>query len=76
MLRVKKSGQLPLKVALEEFTAPSRYVIVQAPQVVKATHADAAVDFSIVLRRLPNGVISADPSHHTDAPEVPAGKVR
>jgi len=74
MLRVKKSGDLPLKVAFEEFTAPGRYVIVQAPQMVKATHADEALDVSVVLKRLPNGVISADPSHQTDAPEVGPGK--
>ncbi len=72
MLRVKKAGELKLKVAFEEFTAPGRYVIVQAPQTVKATREDSAQEYSIVLRRLPNGVASADPSHQTDLPDPPA----
>ncbi len=73
MVRVKKSGDLSLKVAFEEFTAPGRYVIVQSPQKVKATRADSAQEYSIVLRRLPNGVTSADPSHQPDLPDHPPG---
>jgi hypothetical protein len=60
MVRVKKGGVLSLKVAFDEFTAPGRYVIVEAPQTVKATHADSAQEYSIVLRRLPNGVAATD----------------
>jgi len=71
MVRVKKSGELSLKVDFQEFTAPGRYVIVQAPQTVKATREDSAQEYSIVLRRLPNGESSADPSHQPDAPDNP-----
>ncbi|MGA7795239.1 MAG: carboxypeptidase-like regulatory domain-containing protein [Candidatus Acidiferrales bacterium] len=60
MVRVKKAGVLSLKVAFDEFTSPGRYAIVQAPQTVKATRADSAQDYSIVLRRLPNGVSATD----------------
>jgi hypothetical protein len=60
MVRVKKAGVLSLKVAFDEFTSPGRYAIVQAPQTVKATHADSAQEYSIVLRRLPNGVSATD----------------
>jgi hypothetical protein len=69
MLRVKKSGALPLKIAFDQFTAPGNFVIVQAPATVKAAHEDSAEEYTIVLRRLPNGVISADPSHQTDVPD-------
>jgi hypothetical protein len=71
MVRMKKSRELSLKVAFDEFTAPGRYVIVQAPQTVKATREDAAQEYSIVLRRLPNGVSSADPSLQSDLPDNP-----
>jgi hypothetical protein len=60
MVRVKKAGVLSLKVAFDDFTAPGRYAIVQAPQTVKATRADSAQEYSIVLRRLPNGVSATD----------------
>ncbi len=73
MVRVKKGGELNLQVAFDEFTAPGRYVIVQAPQTVKATREDSAQEYSIVLRRLPNGVSSADPSHQPDLPDHPPG---
>ncbi len=62
MVRVKKTGDLSLKVAFEEFTAPGKYVIVQAPQTVKATREDSAQEYSIVLRRIPNGVSATDSS--------------
>ncbi|HEY2647041.1 MAG TPA: carboxypeptidase regulatory-like domain-containing protein [Candidatus Acidoferrales bacterium] len=71
MVRVKKGGELSLKVAFDEFTSPGKYVIVQAPQTVKATRQDSAQEYSIVLRRLPNGVSSADPSHQPDSPDLP-----
>jgi hypothetical protein len=74
MVRVKKAGELSLKVAFEEFTAPGRYVIVQAPQTVKATRKESAQEYSIVLRRMPNGVSSADPSHQPDLPDHPPGE--
>ena len=72
MVRVKKAGVLSLKVAFEEFTAPGRYAIVQAPQTVKATRADSAQEYSIVLRRLPNGVSATDSVASTE----PAGSPR
>jgi hypothetical protein len=63
MVRVKKAGELSLKVAFEEFTSPGRYVIVQAPQTVKAAREDSAQEYSIVLRRVPNGVSPKDSSN-------------
>jgi hypothetical protein len=71
MVRVKKAGMLNLKVAFDEFTSPGRYAIVQAPQTVKATRKESAQEYSIVLRRLPNGVSTADPSHQPDSQELP-----
>jgi hypothetical protein len=73
MVRVKKGGELSLKVAFAEFTAPGTYVIVQAPQTVKATRKESAQEYSIVLRRVPNGVSTADPSHQPDSPDLPPG---
>ncbi len=73
MVRVKKAGVLNLKVAFDEFTAPGRYLIVKAPQTVKATREDSVQEYSIVLRRLPNGVASAGPSHQPDLPDHPPG---
>jgi hypothetical protein len=73
MVRVKKSGELSLKVAFAEFIAPGRYAIVQAPQTVKATRKESAQEYSIVLRRLPNGVSTVDPSHQPDSPDLPPG---
>jgi hypothetical protein len=70
MVRLKKSGEVSLKVALEDFTAPGKYLVVQAPATVRATSDDSAQVYTIVLRRLPNGVSSADPSHQTDLPAV------
>ncbi len=71
MVRMKKPGEVSLKIAFEEFTAPGRYVIVQAPQTVKATRKESALEYSIVMRRLPNGVTTADPSHQQDLPDQP-----
>jgi carboxypeptidase family protein len=71
MVRVKKSGDLSLKIAFDDFTVPGKYAIVQAPATVRATNDDAAQIYTIVLRRLPTGVSSADPSHQTDSP-IPA----
>ncbi len=71
MVRVKKSGELALKIAFDDFTAPGKYAIVQAPQTVKATRKESAQEYSIVLRRLPNAVTTADPSHQTDLPDTP-----
>jgi hypothetical protein len=73
MVRVKKSGEMSLKIAFEEFTTPGRYAIVQAPQTVKATRKESAREYSIVLRRVPNGMTSADPSHQPDLPDHPPG---
>jgi len=73
MLRVKKGGEMNLKIAFDEFTVPGKFVIVQAPQTVKATREDSAQEYSVVLRRLPNGVASADPSHQTDSTAQPTG---
>ena len=74
MVRLKKPGELNLKVAFDEFTAPGRYVIVQAPETVNATREDAAEVYSIVLRRMPNGISFAEPSHPSELPDTLPGK--
>lgn len=71
MVRLKRAGQLNFKVDFDDFTAPGKYVIVQAPNTVKAAHEDSAEEYSVVLKRLPNGVSTADPSHQPDLPENP-----
>jgi hypothetical protein len=71
LLRMKKAGELNLKVAFGEFATPGRYAVVQAPQTVKVTRQDSAQEYTIVLRRLPNDVSSADPSHQPDVPDSP-----
>jgi hypothetical protein len=73
MVRLKKSGELSLKIAFDEFTTPGKYVIVEAPQTVKAAHEDSAKEYSIVLRRIPNAVSTADPSHEPDSLDPPHG---
>jgi hypothetical protein len=68
MVRVKRAGDLPFKIVFEEFTAPGSYVIVRAPATVKAAREDAAAEYAVVLRRLPNGTL-ADPSQTPVLPE-------
>lgn len=62
MVRVKKPVQLPLKIAFDEFTSPGKFVIVQAPQTVKAAREDSAEEYSIVLRQVPNAAAAAESS--------------
>jgi hypothetical protein len=62
MVRMKKGGDLSLKVAFDEFTAPGNYVVVQAPATVKAVREESAQDYTIILRRVPNVAPSTDPS--------------
>lgn len=71
IVRVKKAGDLNLKIAFADFTAPGNYVVVQAPATVRAAREDSAQLYTIVLRRVRNAVISADPSHQSDEPEAP-----
>ncbi len=73
MVRVKKGGEMSLKIAFDDFTVPGKYVIVQAPQIVKASREDSAQEYSVVLRRLPNGVASADPSNQPESTDRPTG---
>ena len=61
-VRLKKAGDLNLKVAFEEFTAPGNYVVVQAPATVRATREESAQAYLIVLRRLPNTASATDSS--------------
>jgi hypothetical protein len=61
IVRVKKSGELDLKIAFDEFTTPGNYVVVQAPPTVKAVRDDSAELYKIILRRMPNTVSASDP---------------
>jgi hypothetical protein len=70
-LRVKKPGDLNLKVAFEEFTAPGNYVVVQAPATVRATREESAQAYTIILRRVRNTMSTPDPSSQQDLPNHP-----
>jgi hypothetical protein len=61
IVRVKKGGDLNLKIAFDEFTTPGNYVVVQAPPTVKAVRDDFAELYKIILRRMPNSVSASDP---------------
>jgi len=52
-VRVKSPGDLPLVVALEEFTAPGAYAVVSAPTIVCATREDTASEYKVILKRVP-----------------------
>jgi hypothetical protein len=63
VVRMKKSSELNLKIAFDEFTTPGNYVVVEAPATVKAVRDDSAELYKIVLRRIPNSVSASDPQH-------------
>jgi hypothetical protein len=52
-IRVKSPGDLPLVVALEEFTAPGAYAVVSAPNIVCAAREDTAPEYKVILKRVP-----------------------
>lgn len=68
IVRVKKAGDLNLKVAFGEFTAPGNYVVVQAPAMVRAAREDSAQVYTIILRRVRNTMSTAEPSTQQDSP--------
>jgi hypothetical protein len=70
-VRVKKSGELDLKIAFDEFTTPGNYVVVQAPPTVKAVRDDSAELYKIILRRMPNTVSASDPKNGPLNPTLP-----
>jgi hypothetical protein len=69
VVRMKKSGELNLKIAFDEFTTPGNYVVVEAPATVKAVRDDSAELYKIVLRRVANSVTASDPQHPPVNPE-------
>jgi hypothetical protein len=71
IVRVKKSGELNLKIAFDEFTTPGNYVVVQAPPTVKAVRDDSAEVYKIILRRMPNSVSASDPNSGPMNPSHP-----
>ena len=60
IVRLKKAGDLNLRVAFDEFTAPGNYVVAQAPATVRAASEESAQAYLIVLRRLPNTASATD----------------
>jgi len=62
LVRVKRAGELNLKVAFDEFTAPGNYVVVQSPETVRATIEDSAQEYDVVLRRVANAPAPTSPS--------------
>ena len=71
VVRMKKAGDLNLKVAFEEFNSPGNYVVVQAPATVRATREEPAQAYTIVLRRVRNTLSTADPTSQRDSPDHP-----
>ncbi len=71
MVRVKKEGELELKIVFSEFTAPGNYVVESTPATVKAVREESAQDYTIVLRRTLNAPPPADPSHPSNQPNLP-----
>ncbi len=71
IVRMKKAGELNLKVAFDEFTVPGNYVVVQAPATVRAAREDSAEAYTIVLRRVRNTLSTADPSAQPDSQDHP-----
>lgn len=63
IVRLKKAGELSLRVAFDEFTTPGNYVVVQAPATVRAAREESAQAYLIVLRRLPNTASATDSSN-------------
>ena len=53
LVRLKKSGPVNLEVALEDFTAPGLYAVVNVPPSIKAVREDVAPDYEITVKRVP-----------------------
>lgn len=53
LVRVKSSGDLPLQVSLDDFTAPGTFAVVSAPDRVHVTREDTAQEVDIVVKRVP-----------------------
>jgi hypothetical protein len=53
LIRLKKQGELPLEVDLDDFTAPGTYAVVSAPKTVQITSEDASQEYKIVVKRVP-----------------------
>ena len=70
LIRLKKSGELKLQVAFDEFTAAGSYVAITAPSTVKATREDDAQEYKIVLKRVPYTQVS-DPGKPALGPDSP-----
>jgi len=53
LVRLKKSGPVNLEVALEDFTAPGLYAVVNVPLSIKAVREDVAPNYEITVKRVP-----------------------
>lgn len=75
LVRVKKEGMLPLSVALDEFTAPGQYVVVSAPSSAMAKREEEAMDYEIVVKRVPTTASSsAEPATTEPVSDSPIPK--
>jgi hypothetical protein len=70
LVRVKKAGEMNLKVAFDEFTAPGNYVVVQSPETVRAASEDSSQEYEIVLRRVANAPPPASPAKNSPGQPV------
>lgn len=52
LVRVPRPGELPLRVALADFTVPGRFEVVSAPATATAAAEERATPVTIVLRRV------------------------
>ncbi|MBZ5660702.1 MAG: carboxypeptidase-like regulatory domain-containing protein [Acidobacteriia bacterium] len=53
LVRMKSSGELPLEVSLDDFTAPGAFAVVSAPPKVLVTREDSAQEYEVIVKRVP-----------------------
>jgi hypothetical protein len=52
LVRLKSTGELPLVVSLDDFTAPGSFAVVSAPHSVFVTREDDAQIYNVVVKRV------------------------
>jgi hypothetical protein len=52
LVRLKSTGELPLVVSLDDFTAPGSFAVVSAPHSVRVTREDDAQIYNVVVKRV------------------------
>jgi hypothetical protein len=52
LVRMKSTGELPLQVSLDDFTAPGAFAVVSAPPKVRVTREDSAQEYEVIVKRV------------------------